>query len=427
MSNDGIDGCQPDVLADLAWAPLEPEERFQRIMDSARLCVELAGKLSRFLGFGWKWITGLVRLVIFTMVLWPGFLAMMLFYFLSARVRRDIPYGRKPRNLLDLYIPYRRWMRQGKVPVVVFITGGAWMIGYKAWGAILGRRLSQRGVLVACLDYRNFPQGRVPEMVEDVSTGIGWVLSQIHLYGGDRHQVYVVGQSCGGHLGLLALISQGEKLAELQSGGPVECSANGGGDSGPAPAARPRRARRLKWDPRRIQGFVALSSPFDIVGLQSHFRSRGLGRRLLNGIFASPASPDSCSLPPLASAGPCISMSWSSPIERLKAAPPTVLDTLPSTLLLHGTKDVTVPHTESIKLHDMLKHMGVSVQCKLYDGCTHTSPLIERPMAGGRDVLIEDVLMMVKKGAVDGYASRPLPILPFPRILSFLAGLACPF
>ena len=27
-----------------------------------------------------------------------------------------------------------------------------------AWGALLARRLSQRGVLVFCLDYRNFPQ-----------------------------------------------------------------------------------------------------------------------------------------------------------------------------------------------------------------------------------------------------------------------------
>ena len=39
-------------------------------------------------------------------------------------------------------------------------AGGAWTIGYKAWGALLARRLSQQGVLVACLDYRNFPQVR---------------------------------------------------------------------------------------------------------------------------------------------------------------------------------------------------------------------------------------------------------------------------
>ena len=85
---------------------------------------------------------------------------MALFYFFSDRVRRNIWYGRQARNLLDMYIPYRNWLQAGKVPVVVFVTGGAWTIGYKAWGALLARRLSQRGILVACLDYRNFPQVR---------------------------------------------------------------------------------------------------------------------------------------------------------------------------------------------------------------------------------------------------------------------------
>ncbi len=40
---------------------------------------------------------------------------------------------------------------------MIFITGGAWMIGYRAWGALLARRLSLAGVLVACVDYGNFP------------------------------------------------------------------------------------------------------------------------------------------------------------------------------------------------------------------------------------------------------------------------------
>ncbi len=39
-------------------------------------------------------------------------------------------------------------------------AGGAWTIGYKAWGSLLARRLSKQGVLVASLDYRNFPQAR---------------------------------------------------------------------------------------------------------------------------------------------------------------------------------------------------------------------------------------------------------------------------
>jgi hypothetical protein len=54
---------------------------------------------------------------------------------------------------------------------VIYVTGGAWLIGYKAWGALIGRRLSQRGALVFCLDYRNFPQGRALDMLEDVNAG----------------------------------------------------------------------------------------------------------------------------------------------------------------------------------------------------------------------------------------------------------------
>ena len=41
---------------------------------------------------------------------------------------------------------------------VLSCPGGAWTIGYKAWGSLLGRRLSKAKVLVYCLDYRNFPQ-----------------------------------------------------------------------------------------------------------------------------------------------------------------------------------------------------------------------------------------------------------------------------
>jgi len=43
-------------------------------------------------------------------------------------------------------------------------------------------------------------QGTIVDMLEDVNTGIGWVLQKISNYGGDPEQVYLVGQSCGGQL-----------------------------------------------------------------------------------------------------------------------------------------------------------------------------------------------------------------------------------
>lgn len=132
-------------------------------------------------------------------------LQMIYYYFTSKQVHRSVPYGRKvsscrhtaghgeaadpaqrcrwqghtpslstasvtqtpaillpaccqqPRQRLDMYIP--KSVSQGDaLPTVIFVTGGAWTIGYKAWGALLGRRLCDAGIITMCLDYRNFPQ-----------------------------------------------------------------------------------------------------------------------------------------------------------------------------------------------------------------------------------------------------------------------------
>ena len=108
---------------------------------------------------GWKWLFNFYRLVAYAALLMPGFARLALYYFLSPHVTRSVAYGRKPRQRLDLYLPPRP-PPPGSAghPVVVFVTGGAWTIGYKAWGALLARRLSAAGVLVACLDYSNYTQ-----------------------------------------------------------------------------------------------------------------------------------------------------------------------------------------------------------------------------------------------------------------------------
>ncbi|KAK3013056.1 hypothetical protein RJ639_009656, partial [Escallonia herrerae] len=83
---------------------------------------------------------------------------------------------------LDLYLPKNR---DSSKPVVAFVTGGAWIIGYKAWGSLLGQQLAERDIIVACIDYRNFPQGTISDMVKDASEGISFVCNNIIEYGGD--------------------------------------------------------------------------------------------------------------------------------------------------------------------------------------------------------------------------------------------------
>ena len=163
--------------------------------------------------------------------------------------------------------------------------GGAWTIGYKAWGALLGRRLSERGILVASMDYRNFPQvmtlpsrplsklaqGSCQDMLEDVNNGIAWVLRCIHRFGGDPKNVYLCGQSAGGHLTATAMLTQARQTVHIAH--PIN----------PVRLKVERRiygnsqlARGHPWDPTHLCGFVGVSSPYALHDLADHLDRRGL-------------------------------------------------------------------------------------------------------------------------------------------------------
>lgn len=51
-------------------------------------------------------------------------------------------------------------------------------------------------------------QGNALDMLEDINTGISWVLHRIGEFGGDSANVHLCGQSAGGHLAAVALLSQ---------------------------------------------------------------------------------------------------------------------------------------------------------------------------------------------------------------------------
>lgn len=61
------------------------------------------------------------------------------------------------------------------------------------------------------LAFRNFPQGTISHMVEDVSQGISFVCKNISEYGGDPNRIYLMGQSAGAHISSCALVLQAIK------------------------------------------------------------------------------------------------------------------------------------------------------------------------------------------------------------------------
>lgn len=137
------DGRHQTIDRDVENADADRVEKF--------LLTRFGLKLSKYIRVAFRWIARFLALGCYSFFLLPGFLQVGYYYFSSSQIRRSIPYGDKPRNKLDLYLPKHI---DGPKPVVAFITGGAWIIGYKAWGCLLGQQLSERGIIVACIDYR---------------------------------------------------------------------------------------------------------------------------------------------------------------------------------------------------------------------------------------------------------------------------------
>jgi prenylcysteine alpha-carboxyl methylesterase len=212
-----------------------------------RLCL----KLLSYLGVGYRWITRFMALGCYAFLLMPGFIQVGYYYFFSPYVRRSIVYGDQPRNRLDLYLPKNS---TGPKPVVAFVTGGAWIIGYKAWGSLLGQQLSERDIIVACIDYRNFPQGSISDMVKDASSGISFVCNHIAEYGGDPDRIYLMGQSAGAHIAACTIVEQVIKES-------------GEGDS-------------VSWSSSQINAYFGLSGGYNLLNLVDHFHSRGLYRSI---------------------------------------------------------------------------------------------------------------------------------------------------
>ncbi|XP_020597549.1 probable isoprenylcysteine alpha-carbonyl methylesterase ICMEL2 isoform X2 [Phalaenopsis equestris] len=296
------------------------------------LLTRLTVILLRYLGVGYRWITKFLALVCYAILLMPGFIQVGYYYFFSSQVRRSIIYGDQPRNRLDLYLPTDI---NGSKPVVAFLTGGAWIIGYKAWGCLLGRRLSERGIIVACIDYRNFPQGTISDMVKDASEGISFVCNNIASYGGDRDRIYLMGQSAGAHIASCALVHQAIK----------ECEE---GDD-------------ISWSVSQLNAYFGLSGGYNMLNLVDHFDRRGLYRSIFLSIMEGEQS--------LPHFSPEIVVR--NLINRSDVPP------LPPIILFHGKSDYSIPSDASTTFAEALQSIGVQATVVLYDGKTHTDLFLQ--------------------------------------------------
>ena len=305
---------------------------------AARVC---RGHSPARAGMPGLWLWRFLLLLGFVVAMLPVFVPVLVHFLRSPRILKNIPYGPSIRHQLDVYLPSEAAVARARrqCPIVVFVSGGAWVIGYKLWAFLMGCVLQERGVVFVCPDYRNFPQGQAPDMVRDVAEALKWAQVNAALLGGDPKNMTLVGQSAGAHLVLMCVIEAAELEAAQGGAGAAMAGVSGRPHS-------PRHRRELHDAPGEhtaggeavcpadaewgrglsmagIRRCVGVSGPYDLEALADKLAARGLPRGLLQALMGD--------------------LLHQSPVCRVRRMTPTSLRRLPPVILYHGTADLTVP------------------------------------------------------------------------------------
>lgn len=106
--------------------------------------------------------------------------------------------------LADLYLPKASY---GNTGAVVFVHGGGWRRGSKKGVRGFGEYLSEHGIAVLCPEYRLTPEALWPAQIEDVNCALRYLRANADELRIDSQRIGVAGDSAGGHLALMAAVT----------------------------------------------------------------------------------------------------------------------------------------------------------------------------------------------------------------------------
>ena len=203
---------------------------------------------------------------------------------------------------LDLYFPDSG----GPWPVLAYVHGGSWMHGDKAEAIMFADRMTAQGYLVASINYRLYPEGKFPNMIEDVKCAIRFLRAHAGEYNLNPNRIAAIGPSAGGHL--VSLLGTSDINAGWDVGEYLEQSS-------------------------RVQAVVAMAPVTDLTRSFPNAdieAMRGVGFGEDNIVQASPVTHVTPDDPPF--------------------------------LLIHGERDELVPYEQSQLLYDRLMQVNVPAQ-----------------------------------------------------------------
>ena len=224
---------------------------------------------------------------------------------------------------LDLHLP----ARTPRVPLIVWVHGGAWRSGSKK-DLPLGK-LVEDGYAVASVDYRLSTQAKFPAQIHDLKAAVRFLRG----HGGEWKlpvkKILIAGDSAGGHLAALVGVSNGH--AELEG----EVGAD--------------RAQNSD-----VQGIISFYGGANLTTILQQSTPHGLSVRVPALDLLLGTQPDA--VPALAR--------LASPVFHVDKNDPPLL-------LLHGDQDPQMPVSQALELLGAYQKAQAPAQLEIVHGAAH--------------------------------------------------------
>jgi acetyl esterase/lipase len=224
---------------------------------------------------------------------------------------------------LDLHRPEK----SGKVPLIVYVHGGAWRSGSREQMPL--GDLVRAGFAIASVDYRLTPEAPFPANVHDIKAAIRYLRAHSEKWNLATDRIAIAGSSAGGHLAALVGLTNGHPDLE--------------GKIGDHPGQ--------KSDIAAVVSFYGASN---LTTILSQSTAHGLKVRV-----------------------PALTLLFGGPVEE-KAEPARLASPVfhidrsdPPVLLIHGDQDPQMPIEQSRELAEACRKAGVPVRFDTVVGGLH--------------------------------------------------------
>jgi len=223
----------------------------------------------------------------------------------------DISYGAEPSQKFDIYVPKNA---NAKLPLIIFVHGGAWIAGDKSDVSAIAKFLANQGFVVINMNYRLLPTFTYPAPLEDMQMVLQWAKQNSEQYKIDTAHIGMSGHSAGGHLVALYALTQDKDYIINGSELP------------------------------KIYAVAPMAGGYTLEGIEITWKRE-------NTIIAwlKTADPQSLGLP----------------VYQIDSSDHVTF------LIVYGDQDTNSPPTQSTTFYDALNAEGIPAELKMYSGRNH--------------------------------------------------------